>query len=120
MDEILSVLQKQIEEIGPKLKVDLLADRRIAAYKFFDKAYFYTDQLHNTDEPLDHWEQKLVFAMNYAVSLPKQVNRDELRREIAYARDVMGARLKSNPRTTDVEQRVFEIVEQFSLAGELV
>jgi hypothetical protein len=116
MDEILTVLNQQLQQERPKL----LLDRRLAAYKFLDSAYFYTDQLHDTEEPLDSWERKLVFALNYAVGLPKQANRDELRREIAYARDFMGNCIQYNPEPIAKEDLLYEVATEFSMVGDLV
>lgn len=115
MDDLLRELTERIKEVKPKL----VAEQRLAAYKFLDTAYLYTGKLHETDEPLDPWEDKLVFALNYAVGLPKDSDRDELRREIAYAREVLEGRIKHDPAVSAAEQRVFEIVEQFSLVGDL-
>jgi hypothetical protein len=120
MDELLAVLNQQLQQERPKLMADLLTDRRLSAYKFLDSAYFYTDQLHDTEEPLDSWERKLVFALNYAVGLPKQADRDELRREIAYARDFMGSCIQYNPEPIAKEDLLYEVATEFSVVGDLV
>jgi hypothetical protein len=114
-DDLLTVLHEQLEEAKPKL----LAQRRIDAYKFLDKAYFYSSQVHRLCDPLDEWEQKLISAFNHAVDLPKQSSREQLCTQLVYAKDVMSLRLGKNPPVTETETKIFEIVDQFNMSGEV-
>jgi hypothetical protein len=112
-DEILRVLNEQLQQEHIKL----LSQKRLDAYKFFNSAYIYTGD--RADLAFDAWEYKLSSALNRAVGLSNQATRDEMRRELAYARSVMEIRYASNPEVTDLEQRIFDMVESFSMAGEL-
>jgi hypothetical protein len=108
-DEILKILTEQLKEN----KVKLLHDQRMEAFKFLNSAYNYTGN--RQDETFDAWEFKILFGMNHAVGLSSKAKRDELRTELAFARDVMNIRLASNPDTTDAERRIFEMVESFKV-----
>lgn len=113
MDELLKILNQQVQELQPQIERELLHDRRMEAFKFFNSAYNYTGR--RQDEKFDGWEFKILFGMNHAVGLPSNADRDELRREIAYARYVIDLRLASNPPVSDVEQRLFDLAESFKV-----
>jgi hypothetical protein len=96
-----------------KIKIKLLHDQRMEAYKFLSSAYNYVQSRECVAESLDSWEGKLLLGFNHLAGLSRKSDRDELLKQIAETKWIVDQRILSNPTLSDGEQKLFEMVESF-------